>query len=289
MNAQDKALAQLNNRYRAVSFHPDDFMPGRIYHYTSAAGLCGIVSTGVLRASNFSYVNDSKEILYGRKLALESVWSRLVEHPPSGTRTMLDKVLAALQQVGQIQDFYIACFCEDSDLLSQWRGYGSARARFCIGFDTENLPSGLPYCLSKVMYDSTMQRQKVDNAIDQAVETLGTSSHIEFINGVAAALAEKLVREISFFKHPGFAEEHEWRAVHAAESEDRIDFDTSSGVLKPFVDLWVGWERLNGPIVEVVVGPQGSVAQSRSVEILLARYGYKDVEIKESAVPYREL
>ena len=59
---EEKAVRKLEERYGSVSLKPSDAIPSPLYHYTSSGGLVGIVSSGVLRASNFSYLNDSTEI-----------------------------------------------------------------------------------------------------------------------------------------------------------------------------------------------------------------------------------
>ncbi len=298
MNSQEEAaVAQLEVRYRAVSLRPSNFVPSRLYHYTSAVGFFGIVSTGVLRGSNFRYMNDSAEIQYGRDLAREAICCRLVQEAttPSPQKTALLKhVFTALQDIGTRIEFYLACFCTEPDLLSQWRGYGSSRGRFCIGFDTEDLPTGPEYILSGVVYDQSKQRQEIDRAVHHALDALAAGSAEDFVQGLGSALTAKLERELCFFKHPGFVEEREWRVVHAGQPEDAVGFDIANGLLRPLVDLWFGSDQGNGlrklPIAEVVVGAAGPVAHSiRSAELLLARYGYSNVEIRQSAVPYREL
>jgi len=35
--------------------------------------------------------------------------------------------------------FYACCFCEDPDILSQWRTYANRGGGYAIGFDTEDL------------------------------------------------------------------------------------------------------------------------------------------------------
>lgn len=156
-----RAVQKLDEKYRSVSLDPSGFMPGRLYHYTSAGGLVGIMSSGVLRASNFSYLNDSTEIEYGRQLAQDVIRERLKTEQAPINRKVLAHVQKAIEDVGKGIHFYLACFCTEPDLLSQWRGYGSAKERFCIGFDTEDLPSGMKYTLSRVLYDLAKQRQKV--------------------------------------------------------------------------------------------------------------------------------
>jgi hypothetical protein len=40
--------------------------PGTLYHYTNAAGLKGIVESGVLRAPHIAFMNDTSECMQGR-------------------------------------------------------------------------------------------------------------------------------------------------------------------------------------------------------------------------------
>jgi len=34
------------------------------------------------------------------------------------------------------QDFYVCCFCEEDDLLSQWRSYGANGTGVSLGFES---------------------------------------------------------------------------------------------------------------------------------------------------------
>src|SRR5258707_13783550 len=67
-------VAKLHHVYRHVSFRPADFLPGSVYHYTSAAGLYGIIQSGILRGSNFAYLNDASGIRYGEAGVQERFW-----------------------------------------------------------------------------------------------------------------------------------------------------------------------------------------------------------------------
>jgi hypothetical protein len=53
---------------RAVATHRRQSPPGCVYHYTSAAGLNGIVTQRALRATNYSFLNDPTELAYGRSV-----------------------------------------------------------------------------------------------------------------------------------------------------------------------------------------------------------------------------
>ena len=292
---EQKALNNLDERYRAASLHPDDHMPTPLYHYTSAGGFLGIVSSGVLRATNFSYLNDSTEIQYGREIAQKVIKEHLKFAQSFAHIEVLTRAEKTLEDIGMGLEFYMACFCTKSDLLSQWRAYGSEKGRFCIGFDTEDLPdSGLKYSLSRVIYDRDKQHHKVKRAIKLAIEALAIGSSPEFLDRVHELFTRKVTRELCFFKDPGFKEEDEWRIVHPSEPTDKIDFDTSSGIIKPFVELWASSrdrsDEYRLPMALVIIGPSlFSSLSKKSAGLLLAQYGYRDVEISEFSVPFRDL
>jgi hypothetical protein len=200
-----------------------------------------------------------------------------------------------MEDVGIGVEFYLACFCTECDLLSQWRAYGSAEGRFCISFETEDLPaSSHRYLLSQVVYCPAKQRRKIELAIESAVQALAVGSSPTFSDKVHNLFTEKVTRELSFFKDKCFFEEKEWRAVCQVKHEriDQIMFETSRGIIKPFVDLWGSSKKEDNvklPIVKVWVGKSNSSSLSiKSAKLLLTQYGYPD-DVAESIAPIRDL
>jgi len=115
--------------------------PERVYHYTNAAGLLGIVRGKCLWASDVWYMNDAREALYGLDVierALEGL--DLPSGPAAEIRGRALTLLRAIRDDGDFSRSYIACLSADGDDLSQWRAYGRPRG-FSIGFDTAKLRS----------------------------------------------------------------------------------------------------------------------------------------------------
>lgn len=154
-----------------VTAHPE------LHHYTSFEGLAGIYQSNTMRATHFTNLNDSTEvILFREPLTAELIkrFSALIRERQKRDRGVLLRVFKAggveyvstnlakglansLYQVtfegGTSYEFcetYIASYCAHSDqpyesengLLSQWRGYGTGGG-FCIVFDTARLISML--------------------------------------------------------------------------------------------------------------------------------------------------
>jgi len=289
----------LRHAYRRISGRSDDFLPSSVYHYTSAAGLFGILDSGVLRASNFAYLNDASEIRYGEAVVQDVLAERLVS--ASGeAKTVLEVVLKTLEKTGGEIEFYLVCFCAEPDLLSQWRGYGNGSGRFCVGFNSVRLfyETGSPRRdVGRVIYDRNEQAAKVKEVIDHALDAvahvsqLDTKQRLECSKGVCGELFLKLVREMCFFKHSGFAEEKEWRAVHWLEDPAHVHFEPRRGMIRPYVDFFTGvGDPRKLPVETVIVGSSQLVQQSRkSVELLLRSRGYEGVDVTDSGIPFREV
>ena len=124
---------------------------GTVYHYTSSAGMLGILEeTPTLRLTNVKFLNDSEELVYGINLAksvLKEVHKELAPakvqgllHQPTvvedsryvgGAFELVDLWLDTLTELAP---FYTASFCQDGDNLRQWMSYCSGGG-YAIGFD----------------------------------------------------------------------------------------------------------------------------------------------------------
>jgi hypothetical protein len=95
-------------------------------HYTNLAGLHGILESGQLWASNVAFLNDREELLHGVKCASRALSSILKDRKLEHWLDAIRKVVHQIEE-GRLPNTYAVCFCEKSDLLSQWRGYPTLR------------------------------------------------------------------------------------------------------------------------------------------------------------------
>ncbi len=100
---------------------------GLLYHYANYDTLWKILGSDSFFARNIRFSNDANEYMTGK-----SVIERFVK---SDTRFDEGNKRNIFQQ--EIQNnpmmYFMVCFCEDGDLLSQWRGY--AKDGVSIGLD----------------------------------------------------------------------------------------------------------------------------------------------------------
>ena len=121
-------------------------------HYTNATGLCGILNSQQLHATNIAYLNDAEEYIgfFDRRLPMildDSVRKAVTELArTSKGKAAIEKAGALDKAVGDLKEAlsesilttalglgepYVTAFCRVKDqhtlsdgLLSQWRGYG---------------------------------------------------------------------------------------------------------------------------------------------------------------------
>jgi hypothetical protein len=101
-----------------------------LYHYTSIAGLHGIVSSRTVWASDCRYLNDQKELVH----AVEALLKRC---EPS-TKTMLT---TAFHWYSYSQAHCVFALSRSPRVLSQWRSYGDDGRGAAIGFNRKYLLS----------------------------------------------------------------------------------------------------------------------------------------------------
>src|SRR3569833_580581 len=102
-------------------------LPERLFHYTNADGLKGIIRTRTFWFTDIAYLNDSMEFMFGVS-CLDKALSKHRLHPSlnEALRPVGSFTAAALKA-------YIACFSERDNLLTQWIGYGSQGSGYSIG------------------------------------------------------------------------------------------------------------------------------------------------------------
>src|ERR1700730_5288689 len=107
----------------------------RVWHYTGADGLLGILKSNRMWATNIKYLNDASEFKHGRTLVDEMLTKKGKDSPDLDP--LLKTVVNIIEQFKTNSEVYIVCFCEGNgadDLLSQWRAYGANGGGYSIGF-----------------------------------------------------------------------------------------------------------------------------------------------------------
>lgn len=264
--------------------------PSVLFHYTTSAGLLGIVESRSLFATDVRFMNDRTEIAFGA----ERFRQALVNGDVSMTDEERDRILNALDHLLDWFRAFAVCFCADGDLLSQWRGYG-ADGGYAIGFRSESLSTVEgpgPYA---VMQDGDAWAVvKGEKAATLAPvhylgpESRGVTVEFGFSQENLKLASAGLLRSFVFTKDPGFAEEREWRLMWATFRENAAKKASHrlgpSGIVVPYLPLRYDREA----VTEVVVGPgPHSELRAEAVQSLLDAQELENVRVRESGVPLR--
>src|SRR5262249_23286529 len=128
-------------------------IPPIIYHYTSLSSFLQILQAKKPWASRSEFLNDATEFRYDQQIVSEQIDA--LEKHNSKYKLFCYKLRQALE--GEPDAPFISCFCQDGDLLSQWRGYSSHGQGICIGFHSEKLQRLKKVTLCNVIYEPTQQ------------------------------------------------------------------------------------------------------------------------------------
>lgn len=216
---------------------------------------------------------------------------------------LLEEIIEVLERpIRGLPGWYVTCFTEDGDELSQWRGYGSGEGGFSIEFDSIYM-RGMSHqgqvMLGKVEYDEVKQDQFFDDVLNHTI--------IFFLKGIKNQRAPTKKQWLQDFlscwsyhtgffptmvKHPKFKQEREWRLLFpfSTEAIPRMRFLQRNSMLTKHVPIRFkigadGNSRL--PLKSIVVGPCRHTDISKiSVGDLLRTHGYK-ASVSITKIPYQ--
>src|SRR5262249_39228851 len=137
--------------------------------------LHGTVKSSALWATSIEFLNDSSEFQYGKAVIEAAIDDRLKSLDRDVKSDFVKRDFLSLARrtfADKWQDFFVTCFCEEGNLLSQWRGYGKGGGGYSIGFERCLLGTRSPEgtSLRKVIYDSHRQKQWAETLIDKTLE-----------------------------------------------------------------------------------------------------------------------
>jgi Protein of unknown function (DUF2971) len=222
--AEDEMLAIRTKIWDIIEIHRlSQPQPALLHHYTDAAGLKGILESGVLRATHIAFMNDKSEYLHASELLAEAI--KVAKSKNRSLDPLQIKLLEEMEPaVGSTRPeniglpFFVCCFSAKENNLNQWRAYGRGEGGYSIGFRTAELGSslGINTILTPVLYKRDVQARLVQDVLAWALEEYLKVSHK--YDGVDQEKHRKLwSHHFLFFaagaapvmKNPDFCEERE--------------------------------------------------------------------------------
>jgi Protein of unknown function (DUF2971) len=268
-----------------------------LFHFTTAAGLLGVLTSSRMWATDLRFLNDAEESVYARERFVHAV--RDVENPALAPTHSLHDLADEFGQTfarykrlveQELSSFpfgvYVACFCESGDLLSQWRAYGSDHG-YAIEVKVDALEDAfrgrqeMSLELRQVRYG----QDAADDLVAAAMHAVSEDTNLGHLGVHAHFMAARLASMVATVKHPGFKEEREWRIVSTFESENPqlVRFRSTPMAIVPYIEVPLPKDAF----ISVRVGPGRHVdVREEGVRRLLAAVGC-EAAVCHSNLPLR--
>lgn len=289
-----------------------------IYHYSSLQSFLSIIQSQTLFCTNLNYLNDKKEYKFGVEQVLEVVDKLKKENFASNILNNFDDEIEQFYK----SERYVTCFSRNGDLLSQWRAYANQGKGIAIGFDLLNFKDCINQHLkgSIVEYNEDIQKESIEKVIKTVIEYFEYHrdnidwSDYGYERLVRFSIVDFLHRIISTYKSNGFSEEQEFRFEYFIDGNinkkdsNEIHFRSTETMIIPYIILETEYTNFKKeihdkdevqenehtfinkklPIKEIIIGPSLDFDLTKSsIEEILFKLDYKNVEIKKSTIPYR--
>jgi S-adenosylhomocysteine hydrolase len=260
-----------------------------LFHYTTPAGLIGILEESSIWASSSYHLNDAAEFRYAIRLIMDRLQLRLQsEHGPNNPA--YGNLLESLQMVTKGVQVFIASFSEQGDLLSQWLAYSGSDG-YALGIDAQQAEAAIAdgFTLVRCVYELEAQTRIADAFIDIYCDSSdGTTDR--------SGVIKKALIVASAIKHPGFEKEAEWRLVKALAigwHDEKLFFRPGRNGIVPYMKARLSSADAKYIPSMIYIGPNGDMdAAAAALETFLSYRGDRkmfrpQVEVVQSRTPYR--
>jgi hypothetical protein len=227
-------------------------------------------------------------------------------HAMSLLQSLREQFKDAATKLLRAATIFVACFCEDDNLLSQWRAYGQAGGysiAFVLarhGILTLKAEGGKSRTeLIKIEYCRDRQRARLHHVLQNTLPLINdfheeqdlTSRENASLNlRISLFMHMVLLDEIVSFKHEAFQEEREWRIAVSPDylqlASYPVHFRPSGGLIVPFRNLIPRERKL--PIEGIRFGPSLEKPRAESsLKTFLIAKGYPDITVYGSDIPVK--
>ncbi len=279
------------------AFLQADIGPGEsVYHYTSIAGLKGILESQVFYATEYHFLNDEDEFSYIDELIIEVLKEDFSTYPiyENFGLALCEHYIACRAKTEELEkSYYVVSFSKKADNLTLWAEFANT------GCSMELLPFEMmkdtSFCFyGCVKYSRNEQKQELREAIRTVLEhytekQLDVSAPVvnyfsDMDEQEIRLITEPIVQLLMFYgmamKRTGFASEEEFRFVFSSEGKE-IKFRQKDSLLLPYIEIPI--ELNNADFKSVCLAPLNKGEKNRrSLNKFLQNKGYTGCKVKES-------
>jgi hypothetical protein len=276
--------------------------PEILYHYTNLDGAAGIIQNASFWLTKFTYLNDKTELHYAIRLFQDEVRAYVATLDNVELNNFLSKAGEQLECFEKT-NLCIGCFCENGDLLSQWRAYGHSGNGMALGFNSKKLDSfksTKSIHLWKCVYAWEQQIRIVKGLLQVLVNSFNVISKGKDRNDnwektksdLTAYFNTTFLRVAPVLKNAHFQEEQEWRLITSSVRCDDENYCVriSSERVSQYYNLsFCTGESQKKFIRRVMVGPSDKASLTvDAFGTLLRQHKYLFDGIDYSQIPFRD-
>jgi hypothetical protein len=275
-------------------------IPLILQHYTNDQGLFGIVKSNFIWATDITYLNDSSEYVIATQM-IRSYLAEKSNYVSLGCAEILRR--SGINDLNNLDSgYFITCFCENRDLLSQWRGYGNAGSGYSMGISSRSIPTDNNSQLRRVIYDKNVQNTLVKGLVDSVCDyfdEIYSKTELKDLQDIlpyfASFLSLHLTEFALCFKHEAFSEENEIRLIYrynSSKDERKLKFRAAKDRMVPYMEIPLVSKNKQLPIIPLIEITYGPTMHKQLAKKALIQYlqqnSYQHVDVFASEAPYRE-
>lgn len=235
----------------------------KVYHYTNIEALHSILSSNIVRLTDFRFLNDKSEVTEGLKLVLLRLdlfigKDVFIEERGLSDLNLVKEFVANARdyETALPLNFYILSFTSSINKISHWRGYGM----YAIEFDEKLLKPEL--YLQKCNYNKNDVAEEIDDLLLDLVADLGKyeTNCTDDFRASTLEIIFALFATATSLKHSGFGDEQEVRAISLFRiGGDFVKFQPKENHLVPYIEVTISPKAIN----RVFIGPLQNQALSQ--------------------------
>ncbi len=233
-------------------------LPSKLFHYTDAAGLMGIVKDRSIRGTHHRFLNDHGEIRFGVSIVTDVVKAM--------SRDLGEQVASQIcnwVEHMSTGSFFVSCFSEDNQILSQWREYARKGAGYCLAMSTNSV---LNVDLRSSVVTDAVNCIYGRGDLERAAKEWFAYDMAVYKEDVVERLQDSAFRLALAAKNHHFREEREWRLLTVTTDPSKVEHRPGADRIVPYVSLrgidisevWIGPR----------VGPDPASAQATVAHVL---------------------
>lgn len=303
MNEYNPSMGFLSAEYKARQYFTRSIWRGKEFcHYTNLHGLLGIIQNSEIWLSDYRFLNDKLEYLYGQQIALNAIHEYRSKLQESPFASLVETVQSKIQE-NTDRSYFLASFCKVKDSLDQWKGYGADGESVCLVFENDSflgrdavLVQGPHVSAFEVIYDPQELYNSIIGILKVFAKEYSVTPEKElqlFSTQWLASIIWMIEQQFIIYKHPSYSSEQEVRLLTTGKLLNNlktIKHRVSKGRIIPYISTQYlsNVQSRQLPLKEIIVVPiatQDTIVAS--IKNFLFNSGYTSIPVNASTLPFR--